>query len=195
MKSGFPFDAAGWAELGYGSCGRRDRGRGRFWATGGVTHVLVSQRAGVRGVCCPTWEHDIGLWCRLPSSTMSADGAAVATCDDGAAGKPAPFIQADLAAFIVGEVGADWLARAPGDDDDGGYVELRDTWQKEATGDALRRATEYEQQRQAFTHRLTFRIRYRASGERALSKADARDAQLALRTAIETRSGLPVLLT
>ena len=192
MKSGFPFDAAGWAELGYGSCGRRDRGRGRFWATGGVTHVLVSQHAGVRGVCCPTWEHDVGLWCRLPSSTLPADGAAVAAADDDAAGKPALFVEADLATFIVGEVGADWLARAPST---GGYAELRDTWQKEATGDALRSETEYERRRQAFTHRLTFRIRYRASGERALSKSDARDAQLALRTAIGTISGLPVMLT
>jgi hypothetical protein len=53
---------------------------------------------------------------------------------------------------------------------------------------------EYERKKAAFTHRCTYRIRYQAQGERALSKEHARERQLELRLALAS-STLPLLLT
>jgi hypothetical protein len=96
----------------------------------------------------------------------------------------------------------------------GSYVELLDSYLKPAlsrpypmgteTGigtvggvecpDDQYKDPEYERRKAAFTHRRTYRIRYQAQGDRALSKEHARERQLELRLAL-TSSTLPLLLT
>eukprot|EP00041_Stephanoeca_diplocostata_P033668 m.1118340 g.1118340 ORF g.1118340 m.1118340 type:complete len:247 (+) comp24385_c0_seq1:6-746(+) len=224
----FAFDGTTWGALGYEGRGRRDRGKGTFKTSGGVTHIFVAEKLGIPGHCCPEHVHDIGFWCyhtdtAAPTPALAAAPAHMCighTCDchpptpslfemaaarkrarAGGAGAtptsvhvatpPTPpsahpdvFVEDDFLRCVRTFIGADWLAAD---------VELLDTSTLEAVTRGKPPATDFERARNMYTHRRTYRIRYRSSGDRALSRERARDTQLRLREALVKQ--LPVLLT
>lgn len=194
LQCAFSFNASAWANLGYGSCGRRNKGRGRFWATGGVTHVFTPQLSGVVGVCSPSWAHDFGVWCSPSQSEIELmQRGAKAVREIVTAANEGSFSGVKLTEFVSNYVGSDLLQTLP----DGRILELLDVYKNKTTdGGMTSRDSQYEKLRLSFSHRLTFRICYKSNGEKALSKLAARDLQLALRDRITQEQGeLGVLLT
>lgn len=181
-RGAFPFLSERWGPLGYASRGRRSRGNGQFHVWRAVTHVFAPEGIGIPTVCSPTWRHDMGLWCCWTGDEVVGD----ADTKDGAT---PPLDEAALVKLVEGFVGVDLLASHHGEP----AVQLI---RQEAQADLglSPPATDYERNRSRFSHRLTYRVSYNATGDRALSRERARSMQLELRAAI-TRSDLPLLLT
>ena len=114
MRGAFRFDADAWTTLGYAPRGRNSRGLGEFHVDWAVTHVFAHEGIGIRGVCCPVWHHDVGLWCSPKREREDGDcrGDAAVPFFDGE--EPAPFDEAAFQRFVTGHVGADVLANEPG---------------------------------------------------------------------------------
>lgn len=179
MRGAFGFDAEGWRRLGYAPRGRRGKvgSSSQFRTTHAVTHLFVPEQRGVVGVCCPVWPHDFGLWCNWPESEDEQPSLL-------------PFLsESQLYSLVLEVVGRDRLEYAA----DGRVLELVASGRAADLGLGPPR-TPYERARERFSHRRTYRVRYRGSGERAVSKEHSRDVQLELRRQIE-KSGLPVMLT
>eukprot|EP00041_Stephanoeca_diplocostata_P033677 m.1118396 g.1118396 ORF g.1118396 m.1118396 type:complete len:591 (+) comp24385_c0_seq7:188-1960(+) len=203
MRGAFAFDGTTWGALGYEGRGRRDRGKGTFKTSGGVTHIFVAEKLGIPGHCCPEHVHDIGFWCyhtdtAAPTPALAAAPAHMCighACDchpptpslfemaaarkrarAGGAGAtptsvhvatpPTPpsahpdvFVEDDFLRCVRTFIGADWLAAD---------VELLDTSTLEAVTRGKPPATDFERARNMYTHRRTYRIRYRCVQPEAL---------------------------
>mmetsp|Transcript_24913 Transcript_24913/g.64906 ORF Transcript_24913/g.64906 Transcript_24913/m.64906 type:complete len:425 (+) Transcript_24913:80-1354(+) len=175
-RGAFRFDAERWCAMGYAPRGRRFQGAGQFHVWRGVTHVFAPEQTGLHAVCSPTWRHDVGFWCHIAEGEGGGHGD-----DDPAA---TFFDEAVLVELVLQFVGSDLLAGNP----------ERIRCEKQAELGLPPPTTDYEHRRAAYSHRLTYRVSYRASGERALSRERATALQLKLRTAMQ-KSGLPILLT
>lgn len=174
-RGAFPFLAERWAAMGYSPRGRRSQGNGEFHVWRAVTHVFAPEGHGIHAVCSPVWKHDVGMWCS-PDAAPSLE-------------QPGVFSEREFIDFIRSFVGNDLLL----DEGDGEAVVLINR-EKQADLGLPHPQNEFERERARYTHRLTYRIHYCATGDRALSRERAGAMQLALRAAIQ-KSGLRALVT
>lgn len=201
LRGAFAFDASAWSAFGYAPRGRSSRGTGEFHVQRSVTHVFCPEKCGIVGVCSPSWRHDIGLWCspyinnfvgndgltRSAESAVLSSSSEVRTTNDGSTTK---FDEKALLALIIDFLGTDLIDTMDG-------VQPAIELLREEAQSELRlpdATTAFERRRQQFTHRRTYRIIYRASSDRALSRERTTKIQLDLRKAIQ-QSDLPLLLT